>query len=511
MVSEHIDEPAPEAFRVPRPPRRKWPWIALALAVAAGGTVGGLLLAGGKDTCGHGIPKAGPQHECIGVSDGSGTFSFEPSTAAVMAKIATENDRVDKSGKPWVSIAYVEPFTDAPEQESVKYGVLEELEGAYLAQRQLNDAQLGGHGDTPQIKLLVGNLGLRSEQWKPLTDQLVAMTKDDHHLVAVAGFGLSRTGTLNAVNALRSAKVPMMGATITADDLASASQVGFFRTSAPNSDQTSAAVGYLKQQQTRHPGYKVLVIRDRNQDDIYNTSLYNDFVAAAHTRSLALMSGGDLQYVSGIDGVSNAFSSVADRVCDKKPDAVYFAGRGASLRAFITAMSAPDRRCPVTVLTGDDAVGVYYDASTPQKVRTQYEEDWKASGVTVYYTALGHPNLSATVYPPAKNPFPGFKQLFGSEFGSGGPDHFQDGQAILAHDSVWTLGLAIREAAGGTAGGAAPVTTGSTLNALVSMATVDGISGPVDFGPDGNPKNKAMALVRLEPTGQYTFQGLLKP
>ena len=504
MVSEGTDGLAP-AFRVPRAPRRKLPWIALALVLVAAAVFGGIRVFGGKDTCGHGIPKVGPAHECIGVTDGSTVF--EPSLAPVMAKILAENKRVAASGRPWVSVAYVEPFTTDPQDEATKYGIREELDGAYLAQRQLNDAQLGGRGDTPQIRLLVANIGLRSEQWKPLTDRLIAMTHGGDRLVAVAGFGQSRGGTLQAVQALRAAKVPMMGATVSADNLASAAQVGFFRSSAPNSDQASAAVNYLRQQQAaRHGAYKVLVVRDRNQDDIYNTSLYNDFVAAARKTSLALV-GGDLEYVSGVDGISNAFSSVADRVCDKKPDAVFFAGRGVNLRAFITAMSAPDRRCQVTVLTGDDAVGVYYDSSESRSVRDRFAANWQASGVTVMFTALAHPDLPGRLYPSDRNPYPGFLQLYHDEFGAG-TDNFQDGQAMLAHDAVWTLGVAIREAAGD---GTTAVNAGSTLNALVSGGSVAGLTGPVELGSDGNPQDKPMALVRLEPTGAYTFRQVVRP
>lgn len=129
------------------------------------------------------------------------------------------------------------------------------------------------------------------------------------------------------MNALRAAKVPMMGATVTADNLASAAQVGFFRVSAPNSDQASAAVRYLRQQQTAHPGYQVLVVRDRAEDDIYNTSLYKDFERSAAAQHLTVIRG-DREYVSGADGVSNAFSAVADQVYDIKPDAVFFARPG---------------------------------------------------------------------------------------------------------------------------------------------------------------------------------------
>jgi ABC-type branched-subunit amino acid transport system substrate-binding protein len=198
---------------------------------------------------------------------------------------------------------------------------------------------------------------------------------------------------------------------------------------------------------------------------------------------------------------------VADRVCDKKPDAVYFAGRGVNLRAFITAMSAPDRRCPVTVLTGDDAVGVYYDGSESRAVRDRFAANWRASGVTALFTALAHPELPGRLYPAGKNPYLGFLQLYHDEFGAG-TDNFQDGQAMLAHDAVWRLGVAIRDAAGD---GTAVVNTGSTLNALVSAGPVAGLTGPLDLDSDGNPQNKPMALVRLEPDGGYTFRQVVRP
>ncbi|MEV6009649.1 ABC transporter substrate-binding protein [Streptomyces sp. NPDC051976] len=505
-MSTGTQDPLPP-FTLPTPPRRKWPLLVVVVVLLAAAAFGGVAIYDHLQSCGHGVDKTGSADECIGVSDGS--FTFEKSLRPVMAKILAENKRVKNANRPWVSVAYVEPITTDPNQEAIKYGIKEELEGAYLAQRQLNDAQLGGRGDLPQIRLLVANIGLRSEQWKPLTDKLIAMTKDGNHLVAVAGFGQSRGGTLDAVKALRAAKVPMMGATVTADGLASADEVGFFSTSSPNADQASGAAGYLRQQQTAKPGYKVLVVRDRNEDDIYNTSLFTDFTRAAAKKQLALMSG-DLGYISGIDGsISNDLSSVADRVCDKKPDAVFFAGRGVDLRGFITAMSAAGRRCPVTVLTGDDAVGVYYDASVSDATRRQFQADWRVSGVTALYTALGHPELPGLLYKPANNPYTGFRTLYHQEFGGTGDDDFQDGQVILAHDALWTLGVAIRDAAGD--GGTVPVTSGSTLNALLSGQPVSGVSGPIDLGPAGNPQNKPMALVKLEPNGRYTFQAVVRP
>jgi ABC-type branched-subunit amino acid transport system substrate-binding protein len=491
----------------PRPPRRKWPWVAAAMVLVVVGVSAFLWISAKMDECAPGVKKTGPRSECIGVSDGS--YSFRSELKPVMDKIRAENQRVEKSGKKWVSIAYVEPISSDPDDESAKYQLSEELKGAYLAQRQLNDHQLGGVGDLPQVRLLVANIGERSEQWKPLTDQLIDMAHGgEDRVVAVAGFGTSRGGTLKAVNALRAAKVPMMGSTVTADALTSSSTVGFFRVAASNRDQASAAAAYLEQRQKAKHGYKVLVIRDRNEDDIYNTSLYKDFMTAARAKGLTLMDG-EVQYASGIDGISNAFSTVAQQVCFKQPDAIFFAGRGANLRGFIIAMSAAGRRCPVTVLTGDDAVGVYYDSATDGATVEQFRHDWDVSRVTALYTALGHPTLPSKLYPKGNNPYAGFIILYHQEFGGTGDTELQDGQATLGHDAVWTLGVAIHGAAGDN--GVATVNAESTLSQLVTGVTASGVTGPIELDSDGNPHDKAMSLVRLEPEGRYVFEQVLRP
>lgn len=504
-------------FVPPRPPRRKAPWIIAGAVVLAAAVWGGAEAYRAwqheKAECAPGILRKGAREECIGVSDGS--FAFDPSLKEVMGKIEAENERVEESGKQFVSVAYIEPLTTVKGEEEAKYGLRGELMGAYLAQRELNDPDLGaGRGDLPQVRLLVGNLGLRSEQWRTLTGDLVAMAKDDNHLVAVAGFGQSRGGTKNAVDALRDAGIPMMGATVTADSLSDAARPGFFRTSAPNRDQAVGAVNYLRAQQKKDPGFKVAVIRDRNEDDIYNTSMSTAFATAAAGRGLEI-EGTPLEFLSGVDGVSNAFSSVADKVCDLRPDAVFFAGRGVNIRNFIYSMSAPDRRCPVTLITGDDAVGAYYGSLESEARREKFRTEWTDSRVTVLYSSLAHPALAGRLYAEANNPLPDFLGLYRTEFG-GAPDEtmqvLQDGQVIMGHDAVWTLGIAIRNAAGPD--GKGQVNTGATLQMLLQLsgrASVSGLSGPISFAPDGNPDRKPMALVRMEPSGVYTFRGVLTP
>ncbi|MEV5608540.1 ABC transporter substrate-binding protein [Streptomyces sp. NPDC052225] len=507
-----------DPFQPRRPRRRIWPWALAAVVVLAGAGWGLFSWLGddGADlgkTCAPGIHQTGPRDECIGVSDGS--FVFADSLKDVMGKIAAENARVEKSGKKYVSVVYAEPLTTVPGEEEAKYGLRSELLGAYLAQRELNDPELGaGRGDLPQIRLLVGNLGLRSEQWKRLTQDLIDRSKGDDHVVGVAGFGQSRGGTQDAVDALREAGIPMMGATVTADELSDAAHAGFFRVSAPNRDQAAGAVNYLREQQKKHPGYKVAVIRDRNTDDIYNTSLSRSFTRAAQAKGLKL-EGAPLEYLSGVDGVTNAFSSVADKVCDLAPDAVFFAGRGLNIRNFINSMSAPDRRCAVTLITGDDALGAYYGSLESDARRAKFRTQWQDSRVTVLYTALGHPALAGELYEKPNDPLPDFVDLYRAEFGGSAEavrKALEDGQSILGHDAVWTLGVAVRNAAGPD--GKGPVNPGATLQMLLQLSgskAVSGISGPLSFGSDGNPDGKPMALVRMEPSGTYTFRQVLRP
>jgi hypothetical protein len=111
---------------------------------------------------------------------------------------------------------------------------------------------------------------------------------------------------------------------------------------------------------------------------------------------------------------------------------------------------------------------------------------------------LGHPALPGHLYNKDNHPYPGFLDLYHKEFGGTGESEFQDGQAILVHDAVWTAGVAIRNTAGADGNGA--TNAGSELQMLPQLndgEAVAGISGPISLGADGYPEDKPMALVRL--------------
>ncbi|MFT2014471.1 ABC transporter substrate-binding protein [Streptomyces sp. 796.1] len=510
-----MSEASARRFTPARPPVRWHLWTLVALVGMALVAVGLPMAAdrwwGTDHRCADGVVERGPAQECVGVTDGSYVFSAE--LAEVSAKIRAENQRVAESGEDWVAIAYTEPMTrraDTPAHSDRSPEVIRQaIEGAYLAQVELNRG--GGRGRTPQIKLLLANSGQGGEQWRPLVSQLVALARGDAgRLVAVAGFGQSTSTTRAAVGALRAAEVPMVGSTVAADDLATPDPT-FFRVSSPNTDQTAVAAAYLKRRQTR--GFRLDVVRDIKRDDTYNQSLGTAFVRAAKAAELRLETPNGHRFVSGSPSAANTLAGIAETVCrpERRLDAVYFAGRGRELKLFIEALTAPGRNCPLTVLSGSSALGVFYDppATGDGAVGGDVLARWRANtGLRVLYTAYAHPSGAARIYPArADNPFPAFADAYDLAFG--GDRDLQSGQAMMGHDSVLTLGTAIRAAAGPQGGDA--VDAAGVRNMLLQIGqsrTVPGVSGPIAFDANGNPHHKPMALVELrpEPERRYTYR-----
>ncbi|MER5888792.1 hypothetical protein ABT160_33625 [Streptomyces sp. NPDC001941] len=480
-----------------RPPRRRRPaWLLalLALVLVAGAAVGVPYFLDRADVCGEGVRKEGPKDECVGVTDGR--YVFDPALAGISGKIAKANKDVKDSGKPWVSVAYLQPLTFGPDDKG-KDSVREELEGAYLAQRALNSHREGGEGDVPQIRLLLASPGAGAAQWQPLVKRILDMRGGDDRVVAVAGLGQSLDTTLAAVGALRAARMPMIGSTVTADSLSDPAVAGFFRIVPPNAQEASAAAKYLKGGQ--RPGQRVQIIKDRNASNIYARSLYDGFVKAADRLGLARDSR-EFPFESGTDGVENAMASIADKVCDQqvKPQAVFFAARGRELRTFIEAAQAGGRVCPVTLLTGDDAIGMFYDIplDTERAARDLFDRRWKASGVTVLNTAMAHPAM----IPLTSSFVADYRKAFGGE------QELQNGLAMLGHDALLTAGSAIRDAAGD---GKSRVTPESVINMLLQLSDTDavaGLTGTIRFGQDsGDPTDKTLALVQLTSDPKQTY------
>lgn len=496
----------------PRPPGHTvlWSVTAVILAVVAGCFIYGAYTAPAE--CAPGIAKK-DDGDCVGVSDGS--FAF-PSLKDISDKIRTENGRIAKSGEKSVTIAYLESMSGGAADRGPE-GIRQAVTGAHVAQLELNAER----GTLPRVRLLLANTGRNDAYADDVVDQLLKM-RDKEHLVAVAGIGQSNAHTLRAVKTLREAGVPTIGATVAADEMRSRIP-GFFRISFPADAQAAAAAGHFEEQQDKRPGYRLHVVRDSKVGDVYNASLYSGFMTAAERRGVKVEE--IVPFTSGqAQGQGNSLRVVAEKICGSgpPPDAVYFAARGRELRSFIEAAGESRRRCPVTVLSGSSAVGVYFDTSEQTRAPELEElgRRWKASGLKALYTAYTHPDASAQIYGgPERGPYADFERRY-LEVHSGRPGELDNGQAMAGHDAVYTVGIAARRARDSY--GPDHVTAETVLDLLGQTNgtyRVRGVSGLIAFAPDtGEPRGRPMALVELRaPDGdgghnsRYKFVSPLTP
>lgn len=477
-------------------PRLEWPLHVVrrvALATAAAVTlVAALWLGVGwvqerQARCADRVVEQGPDDECVGVSDGS--YVFAPHLDAVSAKIEAENRRVlaNADKEPYVSVAYFTSFTTTSEDSNSAEGVRHELQGAYLAQYRHNQGDLAAN---PKIRLLIANPGSKSAQWKHTVDQLIALKDSPDRLVAVAGLGPSTNENLSAIKRFSEHGIAMVGATMTASDIKDIN--GFVRIAPTNEDQAYAGAGYLK----RRGVTTGVVIQDVARGDLYSSTLGSAFTKAFQDGTHKLVAE-SMTYDSSVSSAwQNELHYMPGQLCQQRPQLVYFAGRGLHLTRFLDALA--NRSCTeqqFTVFTGDDTTNL-----SPEQLARAAE-----TGIEVLYTGLAHPDMNREApqtvsAPSAKNFQPGglMEQWFPH-------DPRGDGGALMGHDAVLTAAHGIQMAAhwqGEVVGDA----VARMFHQMDGAQQVAGASGFISFQNNGDPRNKAVPILRLNAKGQVEFE-----
>lgn len=437
-----------------------------------------------RSTCAEGVVERGERDECVGVTDGS--FSFAPHLDPVGKRIREENARVlagaDK--EPYVSVAYLTSFTTTAEDSNSAEGVRHELQGAYLAQYRHNRGDLSA---TPKIRLLIANPGSTSVHWKHTVDELIARKESPDRLVAVAGLGPSTDENLAAIKRLSEHGIAMVGATMTATNIQNIN--GFVRVAPTNVDEAYAAAGFLKRRGTA----SAVVIQDVARGNLYASTLGTAFTEAFDDGGAHKLVAERMTYDSSVGSAwQNELRYMSGQLCLQRPQVVYFAGRGRHLTHFLDYLS--NRSCTeqkFTVFAGDDTTNL-----TAEQLAHAAD-----TGVEVLYTGLSHPDMYRTSpqsvsAPSAKNFQEGglLDQWFPHD-----PRH--DGGALMGHDAVLTAAHGVQMAArwqGDVAGDA----VARMFHQMDGNQQVAGASGFISFQNNGNPRNKAVPILRLTATGR---------
>ena len=359
----------------------------------------------------------------------------------------------------------------------------DDLQGAYIAQKEYNDGfQLNGG---MQVRLLIANSGGQAQDATKVAQQIVQAAKYDKTIVGVMGWPFSGQ-TLDAVNILANAHIPMVSSTASSDALTGQSPF-FFRVCPSNQLQAVAGAHYVEQQ--LHAKQVVLFIDPRNS---YSQSLATDF-----SNQFTADGGRIVDTEQYTVGDSAGLPVLLQHALTYNPDLIYFSGYADDMGVLLTDLRTSD---PHLQIMGGDAL--YEVKAYPSSAHANYNRlRFTAFAFPDEWKILGYQN------PPF---FDTYARTFDPDYGhSNDPYGYSrpDSDVMLSYDATLALLQASKNV---LADGNTSLTSDKlqqSLKALTGIQAVQGVSGQIAFGPDNNPLNKAVVVLSVNPHGLTQMAG----
>ncbi|EFH90433.1 protein kinase domain-containing protein [Ktedonobacter racemifer] len=499
-------------------PRRRQPWwlfllLLLLVCLLIGGGVffyQGLLQ--GKHTttepnkAGMGVTQIG--NELIGVSDGSYSFDTGRANGSLMTQAAERYRQGDIGGATslWSQAAAqvtsdAEPLIYLENQHvaTVPHITLvvatmlsgdgssvgagrDNLQGAYLAQKEFNDgAKLSGG---LKVRLLLANSGSKSTYVNQVVERIKNIVASDKTVVGVMGWPFS-SRAVGGAQLLGEAHIPLLSPTATSDQLTGISPY-FFRVAPTNKAEAIAGARYVAN--TLH-AKSVAVFVDVAES--YSQSLAQDFERQWQSDGNKLAT--EARYTTG-DGAS--IIKALPGVLATHPDVIYFAGHSADVNVLLLNLPLGN----IQVMGGD----ALYELNG-------YTSSARAGFSRLRFTALAYPDewsvlgkedqtpgffaaYSAT-YNPSRNPPP-------SVYGYTRPTS----DVMLSYDAMTAL---LKGAENILKTGKTQITPVDLKNGLAQISgshAFQGVSGQISFGPNGDPVDKAVVILHVSNDGYIQME-----
>jgi ABC-type branched-subunit amino acid transport system substrate-binding protein len=391
------------------------------------------------------------------------------------ALIYKEDQRVLDSGHHYITLIVATMLTGSA---SYVNAGRENLQGAYVAQKMFNDGfQLG---NDLLVRLLVANSGGTAGDAQTVARQIVQVAASNPTFVGVMGWPFSGQ-TLQALDILKRAKIPMVSPTASSDALTNVSPF-FFHVCPSNLLQAVAGARYASQ---RLQAKRVVLFVDPANS--YSQSLADDF------RSQFALSGGQIiateQYTVGSPA---GLFSLSQQASSLSPDLIYFSGYADDMGVLMTDLQNAN---PNLLLMGGDAL--YELGAYPSSARASYHR--------LRFTAFAFPDewnvLGLTN--------PAFFQTYANSYDPSGlhPRAYEysrpDADVMLSYDATLALLQASANRLAQHPGALTPAGLEQGLLALHGAQAIQGVSGQIALGSDSNPVNKAVVVLSVNPGG-YT-------
>ena len=411
------------------------------------------------------------------------------------AQIYNENLHILQSGVPYVTIV----LGLAVDSSVVDFLLgRTELQGAFLAQREINSGKLLPHG--LQLRLLIDNSGANDADVATVAQFIanrVAKVGNLDHIIAVVGWPFS-SQTINASDIVASTHLPLVSETASSVKLSGISPY-FFRVNPPDNLQGNTLGKFAVQQLQAKT---ILVMRDPT--DPYSVSLANAFTESVWGLNARAISKDADNFTEGTTTVAEYQSFLAG-ARREKVDTIFLAGLDVDAVRLAHAVGAALRARPydrflknLKILGGDavDTNLLLGQGSGPDAtIASSFPQDMRR----LTFTAFAHPDEWTFLgYPKEQQPafFANWVSTYQSSTiaAQNAPEPGND--AILTHDAV-----AVIIAAAGLVRGS--LTGLAVRDALASLGTGDipafqGVSGRVLFDMEGNPIDKAIVVLQVK-------------
>jgi serine/threonine protein kinase/ABC-type branched-subunit amino acid transport system substrate-binding protein len=403
------------------------------------------------------------------------------------ALIYLEDQQVLASGNPYVTLVVGTMITG----DNVGVG-RDDLQGAYVAQKEFNDGfKLPNN---VQVLLLIANSGNVSAYATTVAQQIVQAAQQDHTIAGVMGWPFSGNAQ-DAVGVLARAHIPMVSQTASSDQLTGISPY-FFRVAPSNKGQAIAGAQYAEQ--VLHAHNVALFVDSANS---YSSSLATDF------SQKFLADGNHIvvteNYTVGSQGQGKLPSLLQDAL-SHNPDLIYFSGYSTDISVLLTNLPTTGPFANLQILGGDALYEVngYSTSAHVNFTRLRftafaYPDEWDIAHLTAQKPAFFADYINA-FNPGGQQP--------GGKYGYTRPSN----DVMLSYDATLAL-LTASKMALNSGGNGKSITTDQLRQALTQITVaqpLQGVSGRIAFGPDGNPINKAFVILAVDTQGHIHEVGL---
>ena len=400
-------------------------------------------------------------------------------TSDAEALIYQEDQLVLASGKP--SVTLVVGTTLSGNVGDIGTG-RSELQGAYIAQKENNDgSKLNGK---VLVRLLIANAGGSLGGATVVAQQIVQAAKHEG-IVGVMGWPHS-SYSLNVINILFHAHIPIVSSTASSDQLTNISPF-FFRVVPPNRNQAVVGAQYAENQ--LHVRRAALFVDPAN---FYSQNLALSF------KQRFISDGNQIVATESYTvGRKDNLPALLQSALSAKPDLIYFSGYADDMNVLLT--NFPSTSSNVQLMGGD----ALYELNG-------YQTSASANSARLHFTAFAYPdewgylNLQATE--------PSFFASYSNSFDPAGahPRSYgysrADSDAILSYDAT----LALLQGCKNALGNQTSLTSDALQQGLTKITgtqAIQGVSGQISFGSNGDPINKAIVVLSVDSTGRINLSG----